>query len=250
MFIARTFTRAALLLALVACSTSADEAADTEVAGPPTAAAADDNSDSCELRVRAGNMTVWVDRAVQIRLVSGEPHAIVKGRASRNLDSAFSFVPDDAFGGAALVGARRFEVTLRAGHEINSASGLPLLVTLGAPSDPQTQYTLQLSIRPAFSKFEGTAPLFVSATTRPIFIGRDEADPLRYATRVKGSTATPFTVLGAGSPTLVPAADGSTCTRAMPTSRPRGAAAGTSRSSSPAVRRSAPSSAHACRVSR
>ncbi len=177
MFIARTFTRAALLLALVVCSTSADEAADTEAAGPPTAAAAHDNSDSCELRGPAGNMTVWVDRAVQIRLVSGEPHAIVKGRASRNLDSAFSFVPDDAFGEAALVGARRFEVTLRAGHEINSiASGLPLLVTLSAPSNPQTQYTL----------------------TRPIFIGRDKADPLRHATRVKGSTATPFAVLGAG----------------------------------------------------
>ncbi|MDQ3369166.1 MAG: hypothetical protein M3680_27385 [Myxococcota bacterium] len=206
---ARTFTHAALVLALAACSTGSDEVRDTEAAGPPTAAHADDKSDSSELRVRAGNMTVWVDRAVQIRLVGGEPHAIIKGRASRNLDTAFAFVPDDAFGEAAIVSARSFEVTLRGGHEINSIfSGLPLLVSLGAPSDPQTHYTVQLAVRPAFSKFAGTAPLFVSATTRPIFIGRAEADPLRYATRVKGSTTTPFTVLGAGAPTLVPAADG------------------------------------------
>lgn len=200
-----------LCTAAVACTTSADTEVDldTEAAGPATAAAIDDKSDGAELRVRAGRMSVWIDRAVRIRMVDGEPHAIISGRTSRNLDSAFAFVPDDAFGEAQVVGPRKFEVTLRAGHEINSIfSGLPLLVSLGAPSDPETQYTLQLSVRPAFAKFEGTAPLYVSTTTQPIFIGRDVPDALRYSTRVKGSVTAPFTVLNAGAPSLVPAADG------------------------------------------
>ncbi len=198
-----------VLLALTFGCASPAEEEDTAAAGPETAAAGEDNkSDSSELRVRAGKMTVWIDRHVAVRLVDGEPQAIVKGRASRTLSAAFAFVPDDAFGEASVTGARSFEVRLRSGHEINSIfSGLPLLVSLDAPSDEATNYTLQLDLRPAFGKFEGSQAVFVGSTTRPIFIGKEAADPLRYSTRVTTSEST-LTVANAGSPQLVPAAGG------------------------------------------
>jgi len=198
-----------LPLVLLACATTSSDEDDLEVAGPEVAATVDDGkSDAGELRVRAGNMTVWVDRHVDIRLTNGEPHAIVRGRASRNLDAAFSFVPDDSFGETTLLSARRFEVRLRGGHEVNTMfSGLPLLVSLHAPSDAATQYTVQLNLRPAFTKFEGASNIFVQARTRPLFVGREEADTLRYATRVKTSAAS-LTLANAGAAVVSPAPDG------------------------------------------
>lgn len=171
---------------------AADPDEDSDPAGPDTAGAeADEKADTAtELRVRAGKMTVWLDRATSFSMVAGEPEVVMRGRASRNLDSAFSFVPDDAFGEAAVTSARSFEVRLHGGHEINSIlSGLPLLVSLVAPSDPTHQYTVQINLRPAFTKFDGSSSLFVVAPTHPIYIGESAEDPLRYATKVATSSS-------------------------------------------------------------
>ncbi|MFN0248819.1 MAG: hypothetical protein ACKV2T_18160 [Kofleriaceae bacterium] len=196
-----------MLGSALGCATAPEE--DTELAGPATAEALDDiKADGGELKIRAGNMTVWVDRDVVVRRENNAPVLVVRGRASRTLTGAFSFVPDDAFGEARLVGPRSFEVRLRAGHEINSiASGLPLLVDLDAGSDPDTNYTVKLDLRPSLAKFQGASSIFIARTMRPIFIGRDETDPLRYAADIS-TTAAPLTVANGGNASVVPANGG------------------------------------------
>nr|MBA3462853.1 hypothetical protein [Deltaproteobacteria bacterium] len=193
---------------LVGCATPADE--DTELAGPASAEVIDDGkADSAELKVRAGNMTVWIDRVISVRRdASQTPYAVIRGRASRTLSGAFSFVPDDAFGEATLVGPRSFEIVLRGGHELNTMfSGLPLLLDLDAATSPSTSYTVKLDLRPAFAKFEGTSSIHVGSTLRPIFIGKDEPDPLRYVADVSTGAA-PLTVENGGAATVVPANGG------------------------------------------
>ncbi len=164
-------------------------------------------ADGGELRVRAGNMTVWIDRAVKVRVIDGEPVATISGRASRNLSVAFSFIPDDAFGVTTLISARRFEVRLRGGHEINSIfSGLPLLIGLEATGNT-TLHTVRVDLTPTFTRFEGNGDVFVVAPSDAIYIGREESDPLRYRTHVRTDSAA-LSLANAGAPTVMQSGDG------------------------------------------
>ncbi|MDX2087265.1 MAG: hypothetical protein SFX73_05425 [Kofleriaceae bacterium] len=190
----------ALSFALAACTNAPDE--DTDAVGPDVADASDDGkADSgSTLRVRAGAMTVWVDRNARISQVNGELVMTVRGRASRTLTGAFSFVPDDAFGSARVVSTSSFEVDLRGGHEINSVlSGMPLFVDLDVATGNEPDYALRLELAPAFVKFSGSSSLNVNTFTAPIFVGKDVPDPLRYQAQVSTSATTPLSVAGAAA---------------------------------------------------
>jgi len=96
----------------------------------------------------------------------------------------FSFVPDDAFGEAHLLGKRRFEVVLRDGHEINSVlSGMPLLLALRTEKTGMPALYAELIARPGFGSFAGASAVFVERDLDPVYLG-DPADPLRYRGRV------------------------------------------------------------------
>lgn len=207
-----SLTRAACALALTGalagCTDAADE--DLDPAGPATdSIAADAKADSSELRIRAGSMTVWIDRAIDVRVTGGELVATITGRASRTLTGAFSFVPDDAFGTARLTGARSFAIDLHGGAELNSIlSGLPLFVDLDAATGTEPDYALRLDLQPSFRKFTGSAALRVDTLVRPIFIGKDAPDPLRYHATIATTGTAPMTVTGVATPGIYPVTGG------------------------------------------
>lgn len=128
-----------------------------------------------EVRVRADDLTLWIDeRAIQA-VQSGVLTVTMKARTSSNISSVRSTVPDDAFGLATQTGPRSFEITLRNGHEINTIlSGLPLFLHLQLTSGKT--YGAKLSLAPTLRPSAG--PVSVDSFVRPIY-HKDSAN-LRY----------------------------------------------------------------------
>jgi hypothetical protein len=191
----------ALLLLAVACAGPLEE--DSEPAGPPTAQVpADAKADSGELRVRAGEMTLWVDLSAPVSRDGDTPAVTIRGRTSRTLTFAQAWVPDDAFGETTLVGPRSFEVRLRGGHEINSIlSGLPLFVALEVASGPHARYDARIDLAPRFRDFQGYPEIWVDSAVDPVQVGG--ADSLRYRGAVNLGLED-VTMIDAGSPSLAP----------------------------------------------
>lgn len=133
-------------------------------------AKADDGS---EIRVRAEGLSVWIRPVIQVREESGEDRLIIRGRASRNLASAFSFVPDDPLGTATVVGRRGFEIVLSS-HEASSlVSGLPLFVSLDAPGAPHDTYVVQIRGRVQLTHFVGSPNIRVDSSMMSVVAGTE-----------------------------------------------------------------------------
>ncbi len=163
---------------------------DGEAPGPDTAEQVDDGkADSVELRVRTGVTTLWVRKLATVDVGPTGPRVTIHARTSRNLASAFSWVPDDAFGTTSVVSARKLEVVLDEGHEINTLlSGLPILVNIDTTTGSPSHYTARFQLVPRLGSFHGSSALHPSTVVRPVYV-RDEEDPLRYRGHVRGDDA-------------------------------------------------------------
>src|SRR5690349_21522955 len=88
-------------LALIGCAV--EQGVDTE-----DVVSEDDKSDAAtELRVRVGDTTLWMDKA----LVRRGDDLVLSGRTSRNITDGRAFIFDDIYGDFAQRSARTFEVT-------------------------------------------------------------------------------------------------------------------------------------------
>lgn len=185
---------------LAACAAVDDE--DGEPAGPPTAETpVDAKADGGELRVRAAEMTLWVDVRAEVASDGELAVVTVLGRTSRTLSSAQAWVPDDAFGETSLIGPRSFQVRLRGGHEINSMlSGMPLFVALEVASGPHERYDARVDLAPVLRDFSGYPEIWIDGFMRPVQVG--VADPLRYRAAVNLGLED-LTMVDAGTPDLV-----------------------------------------------
>jgi hypothetical protein len=122
------------------------------------------------LRAEGGGLTVWVKPVLTKRVVGSQVKWVLEGSTSRDLEGAFSFVPDDAFGEAMVTGARSFEVALADGHELNSIlSGLRLLVNL-SPRDASRPITAGIDLQPRFTSMRGSTRVMLSPPElRPVY---------------------------------------------------------------------------------
>lgn len=108
---------------------------------------------------------------------------VLKGTASRTITNVFSYVPDDAFGTAALTGTKTFTITLDEPHEINTLlSGLPILVSIDTLTGQVRHFDAQVTMQPRFARFEGTTRTIVDPVIRPVLV-EDAIDDLRYRGR-------------------------------------------------------------------
>ena len=198
---ARLSLVAGLLLVAASCAPEVDE--DGEPAGPPTAETpAAGKADGGELRVRAAEMTLWVDVVAEVTRDGDLAVITLLGRTSRTLTSAQAWVPDDPFGETSLIGPRSFQIRLRGGHEINSVlSGMPLFVALEVASGPHDRYDARIEVGPVLRDFRGYPEIWLDAALRPVHVGG--ADPLRYRAAVNLGLED-LTVQGGGAPDLVP----------------------------------------------
>jgi hypothetical protein len=184
----------------------ADEAAVT--AGPATALV--DATGATETRVRAGGMTIWVDSVAKPRRVGTDLWITMRLRASRSLDNAMSFVPDDAFGAARLVSPRIVEIDLRGGQEIDSiASGVPLFVHLHTASGDVRDYEARIDLVPRFARFAGSSAISIERDIRPVLVKSGQRN-LRYRGKVSAVTASSMSVFtdDHADPTIAPRVTG------------------------------------------
>ncbi len=185
-FFATSLTAAGCLVSDAGAERDDPEATSAEDAQLTASAA----STGGEVRVRVGELTVWVKPLVKPAYVAGELVATIEGRASRDLADVFSFVPDDAFGNATLTGKRTFSIALRGGSELNSIlSGLPLFVRL--ESGGRTWFA-SIDLGARFARFAGDSGLFVESAIRPVYF-EDGVSNLRYRGRASAPGATSLT---------------------------------------------------------
>lgn len=150
---------------------------------------------AADLRSRAGNTSVWMDSAGVASREDGSWVVRLRGRTSRSLAGAFSFVPDDAFAEARVVGPRSFELVLRTGHELNSLlSGLPLLVRLDTTDGGSLTARVTLGLR--WSSFRGSSAVRLDERVRPVAVRG--GDGLAYRSDVHAAGAT-LSVQGASA---------------------------------------------------
>ena len=205
---ARTIGVIAGILTIHGCVGQPPEAP-TDLAGPVTAEAGDEGkADGGELRVRAGDMTLWVDRHIDLASDGGELVATLRAHTSRNLVAALAWVPDDAFGTTAIVGPRSFTVTLRGGHEINTVlSGLPLFVSIDVLGD--RHYDARILAAPRLGDFAGASELWLDSVVTPVYV-RDASDPLRYRMELDADDMAGLTVGGVTDSTVTTIDGGAT----------------------------------------
>lgn len=124
-----------------------------------------------EVKVAVSGMTVWLRTSATQELRDDRAVWIVRGRTSVNLESAFSYVPDDGFGEAKVLSPRTFEVALQSVYsgELNTLlSGFPLFVRLVQPGGKNA--TLRFVLEPRFVDITGSAQLWLTAALKPIYV--------------------------------------------------------------------------------
>lgn len=197
----------ALLLGLAAATATlpgcaADETLTAEVIAPDDDGKADASN---ELRVRAGETTVWFSRALERR---GDL-LVLRGRTSRTITEGFGFIWDDPYGDFASRGPRSFELTWPASTARGLVDGVNQFVRLAfAPggSSPGA-VTARVIVRPRLGNLTGSSRIYLTAELTPVLVagrtvyrvsGHGVAPVREVEARGAGGSPIAVTILGEG----------------------------------------------------
>lgn len=158
----------ALVLSLAACTDAAIDVDEVEVPADDGEGKADLSS---ELRVRAGDTTVWVTRALGRRVVDGRPAYVLRGRTSRNLTGGFGFVIDDPYGDFAQPSARTFELSWPVSTARTLVDGVNQFVRLETANGRPASVTARVVVRPRLESISGSSKLYLTAELTPVSVG-------------------------------------------------------------------------------
>jgi hypothetical protein len=180
-----------LLLSACAAPTSEDVSEDaSELTAQRTS-----SSNAASVSVIADDLRVRFDTVGKL----GPKGYTFRGTTNQDLGSAFSWVPDDAFGETVLTGRRTFYVTLPWGYELNSIlSGLPLFVKMDTASTPSRSFTARLDIQATLGQFSGASSVYLLPDVMPVWV-RDPINPLRYRGRGRAPSSTSLQVVTDGA---------------------------------------------------
>lgn len=163
---------------------SALAAACADEAGPATMSTAipfdEAKADgSGEVRVRADGATIWFQPTLRPITRDERPLFLLAGRFSRNLTNAQSFIPDDPFGYAEVVSARKFEVVFDPQSELRMLThGTPSL--LGLSASGATRWTAQLSFAVSLTGFAGASSIWIERDVPVVFAASRSVYRLRF----------------------------------------------------------------------
>ncbi len=175
------------LSSLVGCAAPEVEVEEVEVPADD-----DGKADAAsELKVRAGDTSVWITRALERRVIDGAPTYVLRGRASRNVTDGLGFVIDDPYGDFAVRTARTFEVTWPVSTGRTLIDGVNQFVRLGfAPSSGRPDsLTTRVVVRPRLEAITGSSKIYLTAELTPVAVGGG------VAYRIKARTTAGFTSL-------------------------------------------------------
>jgi hypothetical protein len=155
-------------LSLAACAVTDD--ADTD-----ETTAQDGKYDATEeLRVRAGETTLWMTRGLTLRTdTPNGPAFVLRGRTSRDLTGGRAFIFDDVYGDFAKRSARVFEVTYPVSTARTLIDGVPQFVgvDLRPSAGRPDSMTARVIVRPRLDGFTGSSKLYITAELTPVVRG-------------------------------------------------------------------------------
>jgi hypothetical protein len=171
---------------LAACAAEPD-LVDDEVEVDPDAK----EDAASELRVRTGDTTVWMNRALTRRERDGDTLFVMRGRASRNVTDGTGFVNDDPYGDFATRTTRTFEITWPVSTARTLVDGVNQFVRLQfTPSSGRPDsLTARAVVRPRFSSFSGSSSIYLTAELTPVVV----AGEVVY--RAKGRTTSAMSTI-------------------------------------------------------
>ncbi|HEU5058481.1 MAG TPA: hypothetical protein VFU21_18240 [Kofleriaceae bacterium] len=163
----RRVSLSAILLVAAACAS--DPAVETDEVSPDDAGKADGYL--TELRVRAGETTLWADRFLVPRTRDGRNEWVLSARTSRTVTDGLSFIFDDVIGDFQVVSTRSFEVAYPAGDRglMTGVSHFVRMHFAPSPSRPTT-LTARAIYRPRLVSFSGSGA-YLTAELRPVVVG-------------------------------------------------------------------------------
>jgi hypothetical protein len=182
-------TISALLAHATGCMTddAGDGAATDEVSAPD--GESDGKADAAaELRVRAGDTTLWVQPTLVRTATAWQLH----GRLSRNFVDGFGFVFDDPFGDVAKLSARTFEVAYGLTSSGPLLDGVNLFVSLTVQGGAG-HVTARAVVRPRLVEATGSSKITLTAEVTPVVMDG------RPVFRVKGRTTAAATAVSSSA---------------------------------------------------
>lgn len=139
----------------------------------------DEKADAAtELRVRVDGITTWFRPTLTTYMGEGWQVFGLDGRTSRNLSSVFSFVPEDPFGEASAVSARKLHVDLADADVSQLLAGLGLRLQIVAGT--KTVHA-RLQVGAELGTFAGSSKLWIQRALAPVWVGGQVV----YRTEVK-----------------------------------------------------------------
>lgn len=154
-------------LAVAACAVESDDVDEV------TATDGEDGKTDAasELRVRAGETTVWMTRALVRRTGEQGEEFVLRGRTSRDLTDGNNYIFDDVYGEFGLRGPRSFEVrwVIRSNTR-PLLDGVSEFTGLGfAPSSNRPPHlTARTIVRPRLDTFAGASSVYLTAELTPV----------------------------------------------------------------------------------
>jgi hypothetical protein len=183
------------LLSVAACAPSGAPSDDAESVTDDATAA-----ETAKRVASAGVLTLTVYEKAAFETRDGKRVLVLDATASRDLLDVHSWVPDDAFGSITMVTARKFEIVLETGHELNTiASGLPLFIDIHTKHGTPDHYTAKLDLGVRLARFTGSSAVWLGEAVRPVWAS-DGVDWLRYrgtAHTDQAASLTAFAIDGA-----------------------------------------------------
>ena len=127
---------------------------------------------STEISVRAGDTTLWVQKAVARRDGVNGPELVLRGRTSRNLVEGRGFIFDDVYGDFLQKSTRTFELT----WPVSTARGLTdgvnqfIGMTFVHSSSRPDNLTARVIVRPRLHTFSGSTKIYLTAELTPVVV--------------------------------------------------------------------------------
>lgn len=181
-----------LLLAaiFITSACAADLGVETDEVSPDDGGKADGYL--TELRVRAGDTTLWADRFLVPRALDGREEWVLSARGSRTVTDGLSFIFDDVVGDFRVASTRSFEVAYPAGDR-GLMTGVSHFIRMHfAPSSSRpTTLTARAIYRPRLVTFSGSGA-YLTAELEPVVVGG------RVVWRVFGNASSALTAVEAG----------------------------------------------------
>lgn len=149
-----------LALALTACADAGGpDVANAELVG------ADGKADgAAELRVRIDGLTLWLNPALTSRVETWQKFTLT-GRTSRNLEGIFGFIPDDPFGEAQVLSARKFAVDLSDNELFMMTAGLGMRLQLDFAGK---HWFALIDVEARLGAFAGSSKVWADSSLAPV----------------------------------------------------------------------------------